>query len=351
MERWNRICRSVLKHKDKNSKEDIFQTEMEYIFEYVLGWSDDEIVPQKRNKVFSANAYIPDIIIENNNNNLIVVELKRPNISIETHREQLFHYMRLKYSQVGLLIGDKLQVFCEIPINSNPPKLILDIDFFKDNPEGVTFIKLFSKDSFNIKSIENFAQKKIDEIEEKKIKIEIIDFLSSSEGNQYILNIVLKNLIEKYSLKIIEELESDISDLLNPQNKSSISNAITIQTLVTNSKPIVTNKVLPKKRTENGLLIGKFVQFSFRKAFQLGLISESEINDLQKPEYSKRIFNSNFEILKNKNRDISDDSGIKRYYAKELFCENYYLTAQWIEPQWDLLLNWLKKIGYDYKKQ
>ena len=87
---------------------------MEYIFEYVLGWSFNEIITKKRNKVFSANAYAPDIIIQDKEtgNDLIVVELKRPNISLEKHRDQLFDYMRLKYSQFGLLIGDKLQFFC-----------------------------------------------------------------------------------------------------------------------------------------------------------------------------------------------------------------------------------------------
>jgi hypothetical protein len=34
--------------------------------------------------------------------------------------------------------------------------------------------------------------------------------------------------------------------------------------------------------------------------------------------------------------------------TREIFCGNYHLTSQWIEPQLDLYLKWLKKIGYDY---
>jgi hypothetical protein len=113
-------------------------------------------------------------------------------------------------------------------------------------------------------------------------------------------------------------------------------------------KPVI-NRITSSKKEVNGMKIGQFVQHSFRKAFELNLLSDREINELQKPEYSKRIFNSNFEVLRNKNRPIEDEYGRKRYYAREVFCGNYHLTSQWIEPQWELLLDWLKKIGYEYK--
>lgn len=65
---------------------------------------------------------------------------------------------------------------------------------------------------------------------------------------------------------------------------------------------------------------------------------------MQNPEYSKRRFNSNYKILKSRQRKIVDEYGRKRYYVREIFCGNFHLTAQWIEPQWDLLLDRLKKL-------
>lgn len=106
--------------------------------------------------------------------------------------------------------------------------------------------------------------------------------------------------------------------------------------------------VTSTKKEVNGMKIGQFVQNSFRKAYELNLLGEQEINDLQKPGYSKRVFNSNFEVLRNVNRTVEDELGRKRYYAREVFCGNYHLTSQWIESQWDLVLDWLRKIGYDY---
>ena len=55
----------------------------------------------------------------------------------------------------------------------------------------------------------------------------------------------------------------------------------------------------------------------------------------------------NFEVLRLKTRTIIDASGRTRYYSKEFFCENYFLTSQWIESQWNFYLKWLKKIGYE----
>lgn len=114
------------------------------------------------------------------------------------------------------------------------------------------------------------------------------------------------------------------------------------------------NKLLiPKKSNEKnkkeigGMKIGQYVQYTFREAFKQGLISYDEVQNLQNPQYSKINFNANFEVLKLKTRTIIDTSGSTRYYSREFFCGDFYLTSQWIAPQWDLYLKWLKKIGYN----
>ena len=100
------------------------------------------------------------------------------------------------------------------------------------------------------------------------------------------------------------------------------------------------------KREVNGMKIGQFVQDSFRKAYERGLISEEEIKKLQDPEYSKRIFNANYEVLRFKTKSIEDHNKRNRYYKKELYCNSFYLSSQWFEYQWENLLKWLKQIGY-----
>lgn len=117
--------------------------------------------------------------------------------------------------------------------------------------------------------------------------------------------------------------------------------------LLKTSKPYSSGKLFSDKRTINGMKIGQYVQYTFREAFEQGLISKNEIQKLQKDTYSKEKFGSNFEVLRLKSRTILDDEGRPRYYVKELFCENYYLTSQWVESQWDIYVRWLKTIGYN----
>lgn len=165
-----------------------------------------------------------------------------------------------------------------------------------------------------------------------------IDFISNEQFYSDIVDSLLENIDEEHDTT---ELFSRAIKLMKLDNRK-------IESTGTVTKPVVP-RITSKKREVNGMKIGQFVQHSFRKAFEQNLLSVSEINELQKPEYSKRNFNSNYEILKNKNRPIKDEKGRTRYYAKEIFCSNYHLTSQWVEPQWEFLLDWLNKIGYEYR--
>tara|TARA_B100000963_G_C22602799_1_gene661057 strand:- start:679 stop:1938 length:1260 start_codon:yes stop_codon:yes gene_type:complete len=105
------------------------------------------------------------------------------------------------------------------------------------------------------------------------------------------------------------------------------------------------------KRKINGMKIGQFVQESFRNAYKKGLIKEEEIDRLQDPEYSKRIFNANYEVLRFKTKSVKDQNQVVRYYKKELFCDDFHLSSQWYETQWEFLLKWLNTIGYKIKTE
>ncbi len=166
-----------------------------------------------------------------------------------------------------------------------------------------------------------------------------IEFISNDQFYSEIVDPLIENTDDEHDTA---ELFSRAIKLLKLDNRKSSPKPVVVEKKIS-------SRLSHKKRTVNGMKIGQFVQHSFRKAYEQNLISESEINNLQNPDYSKRTFDINFEILKNQNRDIKDEYGRTRYYAREIFCGNYHLTSQWIEDQWDLLLNWLNKIGYNYK--
>ena len=161
-----------------------------------------------------------------------------------------------------------------------------------------------------------------------------IDFIA----NDRFYNEIVKPVVELEKEHDTSELFARAIKLLQIGEKSNT---------ITNSDHIPNKKPANNKRTTNGMKIGKFVQYVFRDAFKKNLITNKMIENLQNVDYSNKTFNAKFEILRKSSISIIDTSGMKRYYANKFFCSNYWLTSQWYEPQWDLLLKWLISIGYE----
>lgn len=99
------------------------------------------------------------------------------------------------------------------------------------------------------------------------------------------------------------------------------------------------------KTTVDGMKIGQFVQYNMRKLFEQNLVSQNEIDNLQDKEYSKNIFDQNFEVLRSPDKDITGTDGRSRYYANEKFFNDYFLTSQWVERHWEPFKNWIDKMN------
>ena len=101
-----------------------------------------------------------------------------------------------------------------------------------------------------------------------------------------------------------------------------------------NNIKIRKNITKKNKTTDDRMKIGQFVQCNIRKLFADGLITDKEIVKLQNKKYSKEIFDQNYEFLRSNDKKITGNDGRNRYYAKEKFCNGYYLTSQWVERHW-----------------
>lgn len=97
------------------------------------------------------------------------------------------------------------------------------------------------------------------------------------------------------------------------------------------------------KRTVEGMKIGQFVQNKMKQLEQKSSLSLQEIENLFSQEYSKKVFNQNFSVLKHADEEIKDEKGRNRYYTSEMFFGENYLTSQWFEYHWEPFLTWLKK--------
>lgn len=185
-----------------------------------------------------------------------------------------------------------------------------------------------------LKLIDDLLQKANELIDDESITIGVIT------NDQFFEDIIDSTIKASKSENDTSELFLRSVKLLDLDSRKEITNE--------KIKVFIPKNIIEHNHKKiEGMKIGQYVQHTFREAFKQGLISNDEIQNLQNPQYSKTNFNANFEILRFKTRIIKDDRGSTRYYSREFFCVNYYLTSQWIESQWNLYLKWLKKIGYE----
>lgn len=204
-ERWNKICKHFENNKDKS--EEYIQNLWEKLFSEIFGYSslDNEIESKRKMQLGSTERLIPDIIIKNGNSDLFIVELKREDLTISDARKgQLYSYLKQVRCDLGILVCDKI---CLVDYDYGTPdenQICADIDFFEDNPVGVKFTELFSKENFDKSRIKEFIHDNvIDENNIVKIKNELTSDL-------------IKRLVSEHFSKIYNK--NEISAVLNKYN-------------------------------------------------------------------------------------------------------------------------------------
>lgn len=217
--KWKEIC--YLMKINKASSEDLFQSEIVNIFEK-LGWSrfNEEIEEKRKISIGSANSLKPDIIVKNNTKDLFVVELKKPTARYtERNDSQLFSYLRQLKLNIGLLINDRIHVFYEDG-NCKVPVEIMNIEFNENAEDGLKFIELFSRQTYNQEFLLNFCKNQlksldaVDYLTSDEFKSKIVEFIREDTGKQFsndVIDIALKNIEINITntIDITESVKSD----------------------------------------------------------------------------------------------------------------------------------------------
>lgn len=358
-DKWNEICFLLSEHIQKDVSESQFELNIIQALR-VLGWKEftGDIAIRFSIQVGAANRITPDIIIKSGDNQkLFVIETKQPNIPFNTKfQQQLFSYMRLLKMDYGLLIGQGIQIFYDGDLSKQDDPILLETIRFEHNSEkGEQFVELFSKESFSHDSLKEFVLLAIKKLNLKLDFKILTERILSEDFVKNVPNLIKQEFINEYDGELIDsvldDLEIEIREKnLNPQSiPISVNGTKTVarsqqtntfrSTSAQSTNPLKTNK-----RTVDGKKIGQFVQDSFRKTYEKGLISANEIMNLQEKTYCKAVFSQSIEVLRHSSREFKDEYGNNRFYAKELFCGNYRLNSQWNETHWEQFLAWLRKI-------
>ncbi len=353
MEKWNELCYILSENLPSNTSEQLFELKVIQAFEK-LGWSEynNEIIVRESVQLGASNRISPDLLFKSKEvGNLFIVEVKKPSFEIDnlTFKGQLSSYMGIMRVELGILIGNKIQIFLDGKFfKENGIVLIDEIEFKRENEKGLKFVQLFNKENYHKENIENYAQEKIQEIKEiedfKRLKAQLCSKNYSEKIIDFLKIELLKEYDEKTIYKVFQVLE------------------VKIQTL--NEIVKIENHEERRKKRHNPfqkiddstekLPIGKYVRKAFNELVSNNLIDWHEVERLQRSEYSKLTFDIQFPFLAKENSTYYERA---RYWKNPYHIngEIYFVCSQWYEvpanndrPYFE---DWLNKMNIINRKR
>jgi hypothetical protein len=258
--------------KSKNSSERDFQTTIEFLFEK-LGWSQyrGEIISQQVIPVGSSQSVKPDIIIRQNGQNIFVVELKKPNtILSERNTDQLISYMRLLRLNFGILIGENLQIYYELPDGNKQPIKINEIFFKNDLDTGAEFIEIFGKEGFTLERIAKYCKENLTNLEMIEKSQKYINTLCSDEGIKIVKELITDKLLTEFSESITSSIIENINIRISRKGNEIIQQSnlplFSTKNTINQTQNITENVLSPSEARriceKNGLNISGNITFA-----------------------------------------------------------------------------------------
>jgi hypothetical protein len=128
--------------------------------------------------------------------------------------------MRWLKLSFGILLGETLQVYYELPADNKPPVKIIDISFNNNSNEGIDLIKLLSKNEYSFEKFQKYCETILVDMEKKENAQEYINSLCSEKGVEIIRNLLKKELSTEYSDEIITFIISKIDIYISQKGKN-----------------------------------------------------------------------------------------------------------------------------------
>lgn len=223
---WNEICHKLNNCKSRDVLENVYEDKIVDCLA-LLNWSeaDGEIRRQYPIQV-GHEPKRADIVISSNGMWQFVIEVKRPNHSIQGEdKKQLQSYMRQLKVRFGLYIGENIQLFYD---DDSPIDIIkvLDIEIKESDSNGIRFIELFHKDNYTPQAILDFYEDiKHKQAEEQEKKDTVAKILNDKEGEGFRELLREKLLIEGHADEWIDDVFGQfkimVSSTIVPQSATT----------------------------------------------------------------------------------------------------------------------------------
>jgi len=160
------------------------------------------------------------VIKSSENKKLFVVEIKQPNIPLNSKfQQQLFSYMRQLRLEYGILIGQGIQIFYDGNLaNQDEPILLETIKFTKDDEKGLKFVELFAKESFNQESLRAFTLDGLKKINRKEEHENLIEKILSESYQENISELIKQDFLNEYDGELIESVLKELKIEIKKKN-------------------------------------------------------------------------------------------------------------------------------------
>lgn len=351
MEKWNELCFMLSESIPSNMSEQIFELKVIQAFEK-LGWSHfkNEIVVRESIHLGAKNRITPDLVLKSREKgNLFTVEVKKPSLEISNSdfEFQLSSYMGILRKELGILIGNKIQIYVDGKLfNKDGLILIEEIEFKRNSEKGLKFVELFKKENFDLQNIFDYSAEKIKQLKEIETAETIKQELLSKQYVDTIKNSIKSNLLQKYGERVIDKVLNDLEITVTDKNKT-----IELENIIENEPKKYGSFIKGNTSGANTsqLPIGKYVRETLNQLIIGNRISRDEIEKLQRADYSKQTFDIQFAFLKK--RFPPDSKERIRYWKNPVVIngEQFFVCSQWYEvpanndrPYYE---NWLKRMS------
>lgn len=324
-----------------------------------LGWSEykGEIKRQCPVQAGHETKYA-DIVLLKDGTEQFVIEVKQPAHELrEEDEKQLFSYMRLLKNQVkfGLYIGDKIYLYYDDADSQQPPEQVFSVDIKKDNPDGIKFVELFSRDSFDVSALTGFCKERKRLSQERmQIQKEAAKICSDASGQVFKEALKKQYLSDGYSEEWINEVLGKIVLSVSPieivqTNKAVVKSSDCGSRLYgdshkPNKKDNTTYDFLRYKNLSKRQLVLQIVNYYVKENPRTYAQYERELNN--RPRSPKIVIQRYDELRKSgktknfftkKEQLLEDSDGIKFAVASNI----------WNKDNIGSILSFAKSQGYD----
>lgn len=204
-ETWKRFVYPLIEDKKHDVEEDTYHRHIENQL-MLLGWEPwkGEIIHKQSLRIGNRNRMEPDILVARDNEYQFVIEVKRPeNTQTKEEITQLESYMRQLRLDVGIYIGEHIEIFYDKP-NTNHVVSVFKLAIDLDEKRGARFVELFSKEGFSKNELVDFCEERIQEIQRQNSLNKIKESLIADAQTQ-IAESLKPYLMDKYGSSFSEE--------------------------------------------------------------------------------------------------------------------------------------------------